>query len=515
MADFNLLTPDNLNDLIYTPFQQALGEVEHRRLQKQHANYLYYAGYQHRGNADELVKAEDLARPPGLDYDPTRYATNYFKAFIKRKARWQMGGKHGVDVDARVIDPAEEAAKPDYKPSPAQQAEFDRAEALETLIYRLWRENRMRERLLQGARDRLIAGRVAVKILFNQRTGKLKWAWHPDTETFPIYSEDDFEDLIACHFVKELTDDETGETLYQKQTFELIDGACWLSEGVYDAELKLVRTITPKASMGLDFIPVVLVPIEDLAGEPAINTEIDDMRSQTDVLNQMNEDAIDSLKFEMFGLTAVINAPAGTAAKMEIAPGAVIEVTGTGDTQPDVKKVEGGFRWNEAFKAQYERVKGALHEITSIPQMAINDLNFGGMNTDALHIVFHDIISETEEHWLAWEPRLQELHEKSVRYLQARTSSKPFAYDKSALALIGNNYEHEIKFALPLPDNRKDLVELLTLEMDAGLESQSGALARAGVENTAVKRQEIENERKRAQERRDPYSVGGDEGGET
>lgn len=510
MADFNLLTPENLNDLIYTPFQQALGEAEHQRLQKQHANYLYYAGYQHKGTADELVKAEDLQRPPGLDYDPTRYATNYFKAFIKRKARWQMGGKHGIDVDAKVIDDPALAASPDYEPSTAQKSEFERAEAFETLLYRLWRENRMRERLLQASRDRLIAGRVAVKILFNQRTGKLKWAWHPDTETFPIYSEDDFEDLIACHFVKELVDDE-GKTLYQKQTFELIDGVCWLSEGVYNEDLKLVRTITEKASMGLDFIPVVLVPIEDLAGEPAINTEIDDMRSQTDVLNQMNEDAIDSLKFEMFGLTAVINAPKGTAAQMEVAPGAVIEVTGSGDAVPDVKKIEGGFRWNEAFRAQYDRVKGALHEITAIPQMALNDLNFGGMNTDALHILFHDIIAETEEHWLAWEPRLQELHEKSVRYLQARTGESVFAYDKQALSLIGDNYEHEIKFALPLPDNRKDLVELLTLEMDAGLESQVGALARAGVENTSIKRQEIDNERQRTQAQQDPYGGAQDE----
>lgn len=511
MADFNILTPDNLNDLIYTPFQQALGEAEHQRLQKQHANYLYYAGYQHRGTSNELVKAEDLQRPAGLDYDPTRYATNYFKAFIKRKARWQMGGKHGIDVVAKAIDNAADAAKPDYVPSSEQQAEFNRAEAFEALIHTLWRENRMRERLLQASRDRLIAGRVAAKILFNPRTGKLRWVWVPDTETFPIYSEDDFEDLIACHFVKELVDDNTGEILYQRQTFELIDGECWLSEGVFNSELKRVKVITELASMGLDFIPVVLFPIEELSGEPAVNSEIDDMRSQTDVLNAMNEDAIDSLKFEMFGITAVINAP-GAAEKMEIAPGSVVELNGTGEVTPDLKKVEGGFRWNETFKSQYDRTLGALHMITSIPQMTISELNFGGMNGDALHVMFHDIIQETEEQWLSWEPRLHELHEKSIRYLQARTSTKPFGYDAGTLKLIGDNYEHEIKFALPLPDNRADLVELLTLEMDAGIESQAGALARAGVENTAIKRQEIENERTRARQQNDIYPH--DEGGE-
>ena len=495
MADFNILAPESLDTLLFTPFQQAIGEAEHQRLQKQYRNYLYYDGYQHRGTAGELVKAEDVPRPPGLDYDPTRYVSNYARLLVSKKAKWQMSGNHGVDVRVKTL--GEET-------SPEQLAEFARAEALEAMIHRLWRENNAKARLIQAARDRLIAGRVAVKILFNPVTGKLKWVWHPDTETFPVFSDDDFENLIACHFVREKTID--GVLYYQKQTFELEDGVCFLSEGLYDAELNLVRTITPKASMELDFIPVVLVPIEDLAGEPALSKEFDDIMSLTEILTQLNEDAVDSLKFEMFGITVVSNAP-GAAAKMNIAPGAVVEINGDGNgSNPDMKRVEGSFTWNEAHKAAIERVKGAMYELTSLPQSAIGDLNFGGMNNDAMRIVFHDIIQDTEEHWLTWQARLQELHEKSIRYLQARASTaRVFGYDKAKLALIGDDYEHEIKFALPLPDNRADLIELLALEMSVGLESQAGALSRAGVENTAGKKAEIESEGRQRMAQTDPY----------
>src|SRR5690606_13773253 len=122
-----------------------------------------------------------------------------------------------------------------------------------------------------------------------------------------------------------------------------------------------------------------------------------------DVLNQMNEDAIDSLKFEMFSMTAVLNAPEGTASKIQIAPGAVMEARGHADGQsPDIKKVEGGFRWKEAFKDQYMRVKGAMHEISGLPQIVPQELNFGGLNGEALQVLFHDIITDTEEHWLSW-----------------------------------------------------------------------------------------------------------------
>src|SRR5699024_9648168 len=123
------------------------------------------------------------------------------------------------------------------------------------------------------------------------------------------------------------------------------------------------------------------------------------------------------------------------------------------------------------------------------------ELNFGGLNGEALQVLFHDIITDTEEHWLSWGYNLAELHEKSVRYLQARTSRPRFAYDKSVVTGIGEDYTNEMRFVLPLPDNRKELVELLEMETLAGFESTKGAMERLGVENIQAKTQEIESER--------------------
>ena len=95
----------------------------------------------------------------------------------------------------------EEVLREDYMPSEAQRKENERAEKFERLLYQLWDENKMRAKLIQAARDRLIADRVVCKIVYNDRTGKLRWIFRPDNEYIPIYSDDDFEDLIACHFV--------------------------------------------------------------------------------------------------------------------------------------------------------------------------------------------------------------------------------------------------------------------------------------------------------------------------
>lgn len=507
LADYNLMSAPDMDDLLFSPYQQALGRETWERMQQQIRNYAYYEGRQHLDpRTGQLVKASEMPRPAGLDYDPTRYATNYFKAFIKRKARWQMGGKHGISVPPKQIDDTSEMVKPNYVPSPEQEAENKRAEGYEKLLYQLWRENKMREKLLQAARDRLIAGRVGCKIVFNQRTGRIKWVFRPDYEIVPVYSDDDFEELVAVHFVNEKEVD--GEVRIQKQTFSLEnDGDCYLEEAIFNQDLTLYRTITPKQSMGIDFIPVVLFPINDLSGENGVNTEIDDMKEQTDILNRMNEDAIDALKFEMFSMTALINVPEGTSDKVNIAPGAILEARGSSDgTVPEIKKIEGGFPWKDAFKDQYARVKAALHEITSLPQIVPQELNFGGLNGETLHVLFQDIIQETEEHWLSWGPRLEELHEKTIRYLQKRLDRPVFAYDRAVVRAIGDDYDNEIKFVLPLPDNRKELVELLVEETSAGFESISGAMSRLGVENTTAKRAEIENEQSKQRSATDPYN---------
>ncbi|MBO0602709.1 phage portal protein [Sporosarcina sp. E16_3] len=502
-----------MDELLFTPYKQSLGKQTRERLRLQLDNYAYYEGKQHVSpETGQLVKASELARPPGLDYDPTRYATNYFKAIVDRKARWQHGGKHGISVPRAQVDAIEDTFTEGYTPSPAQQAENVRAESYERLLYRLWDENKMRAKLVQAARDRLIADRVVCKIVFNPTTGKLRWIWVPDYEFIPVFSDDDFEDLIAAHFVKArkwTKADGTEIDAIQRQTFRFMeDGNCHVEEAIYaESDLTVLKTIQPLADMGIDFIPVVIFPVNELISESLGQSEISDLREQNDVLNQMNEDAIDSMKFEMFSPIAVLNGPPGAAEKLFIAPNAVFEITGGSDgQQPDVKRVESGFKWKEAFKDQYMRVKSAMHEISGLPQIVPQELNFGGLNGEAMQVLFHDIITDTEEHWLSWGYNLAELHEKSIRYLQARTEAQRFAYDKAVVKGIGEDYTNEMRFVLPLPDNRKELVELLTFETGAGFESVKGAIERLGVENVSAKKQEIEGERASQQRMTDPYS---------
>src|SRR5690625_3363072 len=496
------MSTDELNAIIFNAYSKSLSKETRERIVRQIDNYEYYSGKQHRNEFGELVKAEDMPRPPGLDYDPTRYATNYFKAIVDRKARWQMGGKHGIAVPRRQIDDMDDVLSEVYEPSDKQRKESERAENYERLIYDLWDDKRMRARIVQAARDRLIVNRVVCKIVFNDRTGKLRWIVGPSNQYMRIYSEDEFDDLIGSHFIKTVNYEKDGEEIdaLQKQTFSLADnGMAYVEEAIYsEDDLELLETIQEETPLGLDFIPVQEFPVNEIITEHTGDSEISALREQNDVLNQMNEDAIDSLKFEMFEITEITNAAPGAADNIQIAPAAVVEIQSPGDSKSaDIKKVTGSFSWKEAHKDQYARVKGAMHEISGLPQIVPQELNFGGLNGEALQVLFHDIITDTEEHWLSWGYNLAELHEKSIRYLQARVNRPRFAYDREVVKSIGDDYANEMRFVLPLPDNRKELVELLEMETLAGFESTKGAMERLGVENIQAKTQEIESERSR------------------
>lgn len=509
--DYNLLAPVDIDDIVLSPFRQALGTETIERMSKQLSNYDYYNGLQHTNMYSILVRARDLPQPAGVDYKPTRYATNYFKAIIDRKARWQMGGTHGISVPRNNVDGDDAINAEDYTPSAAQLAENKRAEGYEKLLYTLWKENKMRARLISAARDRLIADRVVCKIVFNPRTGRLHWVWVPDYEFIPVFSDDDFRDLIGGAFVKYRKYPYKGKDVdaVQIQRYKIEDdGYCSFEDAIYLLDdLRLIHTVTPKGSLGLDFLPIQIFPVNELLRESLGDSEITSIRELNDITNQLNEDATDSLKFEMFPMTAVINGPAGVADKIMKAPGATLEITGDGDRTPDVKVIESGFKWTTAFDAQYARVKAAMHEISGLPQIVPQELNFGGLNSEALQILFQDIITDTEEHWLSWGYNLSELHEKSARYLQAMINEPRFAYDKSVVRAIGNDYTNEMKFVLPLPDNRAELVELLTLEAASGFESTKGALERLGVENVQAKLQEIDGQAASARTAADPYNA--------
>lgn len=493
VPDYNLMTPLVVDKLLERPIETALGKKEIDRINRIQSNYDFYHGKQDIDEFGKYIYATDNESWDGKDYEPSKYWTNYYKAFVKRKSRWQMAGNHGINVI----------------PKSDKEADINHAQAVESLLYDLWKFNKMDSTKMQLARERIIAGSIACKLVFNERTGQLHWIWHKATEVFPIYSKDGFNDLIGCDIILAQEDDDDFEkTQYVRQSFRLDKetNECWFDEMVFDEQLNTKRVITEKTYLGLDFIPIVFFNVNSLLTESAHFEDIEDMKVITRILNDMMEDATDSLKFEMFAMTVIKNADLSKDEELQIAPGAVLKVDSANAQQTvDVDTVETSFQWKETFKDQYNRLKSALHELAGLPQVTPSELNFGGMNGQALQVLYHDIIQETHEQWLVWDEDFAELFQKSIWYLKQRTHKAKFKYDKSLIDQT-DEIQTKMNFVLPLPDDRKELVDLLITEVEAGFESKKNAMHRLGVKAPDKKIDEIYSELKRFRVENDPYS---------
>src|SRR5690625_6551803 len=118
-----------------------------------------------------------------------------------------------------------------------------------------------RKRLVDGAllgqaeMVQPFADQVVCKLVYNERTGKIRLIFLPDNEYIPVYSDDDFEDLVAAHFVKgvkfEVNDEEIDAI--QKQSFTLINDKAYVEEAIYrESDLALLKTIQRRVPLGLD-----------------------------------------------------------------------------------------------------------------------------------------------------------------------------------------------------------------------------------------------------------------------
>lgn len=491
-----------------SPFHEWMGVEEMERIARVIRLYERYEGKQ---------VWNDYEKPKDLEYDPTLLTINFDRLLIDTMAAWEFEMEPKWEVEPDVIDDPIDMASEGYQPSEAQQLENRRAAAKEQLINWVHKDNRTHEKLLEAAKDRKIAGTVWAKIVYDQRTGKFRIFFRPDFEVIAKYDEEDTDLLKEVHFIR-LKDD----TKVWKQSFTLEwneqkgDYEAFIHEAVYDSpgpdEIYLDEEITPKSPMGLNFIPVVEIPNERLAGMTRGYSEIEKWAEIADEINKKLSDYSDAIRFEMFAITLLLNVDNDR--NLKVAPGAMWNLQGAGGLlegeRPDAKKLESNFKFKEATEAYLDRLYANLHKVAEVPSFNAADMNVGGINDMALKLLYSSIISKTQRSWVIWRSRLQLVNEYILRYMKARKDDPRFAYDRELVDLIDDNYDNTVHFRLPLPEDQMELIDRLTTEMASNLESIKGALSRKGVENPEAKLMEILSEqrfmRKELALQKDPYN---------
>jgi hypothetical protein len=446
------------------------------------------------------LKPEDLKARNNLDYLPTMITANLTAWFIDRLAAFMFERQIGLACPVEQVDDAEATAKPDYKPSAAQQKATAMAQSRERLLYRVMRQNLMPEKLLKAATDHFIGGGVCAKLHYDKDRG-LRIIWRPRLEYWPIFSADDVDVLEKIHFTA-FVDDQT----IWKQTYWMKEGSAWMEEAYYDTQLKVKEQLVEPTDLGLPFIPVEIFNRGGLTGETEGRSLVEVLTGLNDEVEKKLSDNADSLRFGMFAIKVVMNAAlpsaeeikAGTAQPLQIAPNALWALTGDSDNPADAKTLEHQFQYREALKEHLETVLSLMHRLADVPNISPDQVKgLGQLSGFAIKLLYGAIISATNRNMITWRPRLQRLFGKALFMLNKYDTRAHYDTALTSAAalneIIAGDLDDmvEVKTQMPIPENEAEIVERETKKVVVMLESLKGAMDALGIENPEQKLTEI------------------------
>ena len=452
--DINVV--DKITSEVYGNKYQFLSQGALERISNANAYYSYYD-----------LDGQRWTMPRSLGYTPTILTINLARWFVKKRSAWMFETAPDVECPPENVDTPEQMETEGYKPSDKQNRANDAASGRESLLYSNWDENRLPEKLLEAAKDFFIGGTVGLTVRYIPNRG-VRWNFSPCQEVFPVPDELEPDTFNAVHFCSFWDNDKT----IWKQSWEMVDDKCLLTEGLYDLNLRPLEG-QPKydhVKTGLNFLPVEILGNECLTGEVFGTSYLKDLKPLLDQYNKTMSDAADSLRFNLFAVTVLLGASPDAEKGLKISPG---EIWNLGGEQPDVKKLESSFQYAQALGDFLTRLENLMHLLADVPDITPDRIKgFGLVSGVALKLLYSDLVSATQQSWRVWKSRLVEANKMTLKM------SEIFKLD--GYQNVQGQYANRVIPHLPLPENEAEKVAIEAQKLAASLQSVHGALEELG-----------------------------------
>jgi hypothetical protein len=275
-------------------------------------------------------------------------------------------------------------------------------------------------------------------------------------------------------------------------------GKCYLTEGTYDSSSLLpdVDGLTyNQIDTGLDFIPVILFPHQAVTGQIFGRSYLQDLIPLMDQYNRTMSDAADSLRFNLFAVTIMLNAPPDAEKMVKLAPQ---EIWNVGGDDVDVKKLESSFNYSNALNEFLTRLENLMHLLGDVPDITPDRIKgFGLVSGVALKLLYSDLLSATQQDWRIWKSRLVEMNERILQMLEIYNGTDGFPYGDLPIEKIAQDYTNRVIPHLPLPENEMEKIQMESMKLKDSMQSVKGALQEIGEKYPDRKIAEIITEREK------------------
>lgn len=362
----------------------------------------------------------DFEADPSEDYTPSKLCSRQIRKLINKEAQFAFGRT----PELRVTCPDETPDKNRRKPN---------EDAMQQLLNAVLRQNFFPRRLIQGAKDCFIGGRVAIKLNLSEDDLTINFV---PADGFVYDTEaDDTDKLTKIVFFYTMKDDtERSQQRIWVQKYRMQNGRCILDERITDGYGGPVGKdeFEEKVNFdtGLDRIPAVVVINGGLSGDLEGESDVETLMADDSWYNKMRSANLDSLRKGMDQITYAIGASEGSIRNFRIAPGAFWDVQpdaalmdSNGDfATPEIGTISNDFGYSTAFGDTLSDLKQEMHDVIGVPDISLESMKSIITSGKAMKAVYWPLICACEEKMTAWKPALEWLAD-TILYAVERFSS--------------------------------------------------------------------------------------------
>ncbi|KLU74264.1 MULTISPECIES: phage portal protein [Clostridium] len=434
-----------------------LSNREKKERKKALRDYLFYLGETENKQIalmDNDLLGQSWITLDDLDYVPSQVIDNKIKPLINKQARFMFGKEPDI-----LFKPLDKNAK-------------ETCEELRQFIDAILNASKFWSNTMKAFRLASVTKRVMLRLEANPGQ-HIRLYWH-DINDFNYEADiNDITKLSKAIFVKQVTvDKEVTKQLWNRYTYymnetENKEPSCYLKVETFKGDNLENPINVTNQDTELSKIPCWVITNEQTIVSPYGQSDIKDLKPLQDSYNRRLSDFNDSLRFLMFGQTAIIDATKDTVNSCNIAPNSLMalksEDDAEGNKQAKVQRVESNFTNAEPVKMYLKMLEDSMYEKLGIPKSE----NLQKVpSAKSIKYMYTELVARCEEKWHDWEPII-----RSMLRLIVEACSKFKSYDNWKeewnnllfTIILNKNY--------PIPEDEEDQKRLAMEEVQNNVRS--------------------------------------------
>lgn len=327
------------------------------------------------------------------EFDPTILKSKKIKRLIDAQADFMVGNAPEIKITC-VSDPES----------------CDNQSSIQSYLDAVLKANNFPAKLIRGARDCFIGGRVFLKV--NVLPDKITLMFIP-ADNFVYETQPDDVDVLSrvvlFYCVRE-TDDRS-EQRWWRQRYRMEDGKCYVTEDLYDGYGNIVPGYgTEERDTGLGCIPGCVILNEGLSGDTEGESDVEMLMHEDSIYNQMRSGNNDTLRKNMNPLTYICGASPKTYDKLSRKPGAINDIVPDPVLKgalPTVDQLESSFGFSTSYNDTLSSIVSEMYDNLGVPDVrsaATSGLITSGKGLKAL---YWSLTTRCNGKFAVWGPALE------------------------------------------------------------------------------------------------------------